>query len=282
VDGNPRNNFLKRAVTFNPDGVLNGAVNLAVAGNYAYILCDAGLRVVSINDPLQPRIVSRIDSPYLKKPKAIAIQFRYAFVCDEDGVKAIDITNPERLLVVREPFVPLQETHDIYVARTYAYVAAGAQGLAIIDVENPEAMKLDQMFTAGGVMNDVRSVRVAGTNASIFAYVADGKNGLRVIQLASPGDTPAYLGFSPRPNPKLIATHKGHGEAIAVSKGLDRDRAVDESGNQVSIFGRLGSRPFTLEEQQRLYWKNGKIWTVSDDGKVNMEQGGNGRAMGSK
>jgi hypothetical protein len=282
VDGDPRNNFLKRAVTFNPSGVLNGAVNLAIAGNYAYILCDVGLVVVRIADPLQPKVVGGIKSPELKKTKAIAIQFRYAFICDEEGVKVVDITTPEKPRFVPNNVVKLAESHDIYVARTYAYVAAGKQGLAILDVENPEAMKLDQMFTAGGAMNDVRGVKVAATNASVFAYVADGKNGLRVLQLTSPGDTPTYLGFSPRPNPKLIATHKGHGEAITVSKGLDRDRAVDESGNQVSIFGRLGSRPFTLAEQQRLYWKNGKIWTVSDDGKVNMEQGGNGRAIGSK
>ncbi len=283
VDGNPRNNFLKRAVTFNPSGVLNGAVNLTIAGNYAYILCDVGLVVVSIADPLQPKVVGGIRAPELKKPKAIAIQFRYAFVCDEEGVKAIDITDPEKPRLVPNNVVRLNESHDIYVARAYAYVAAGPQGLAIIDVENPEAMRLDQTFTADGAMNDVHGVKVAGTNASIFAYVADGKNGLRVLQLTSPGHTPTYLGFSPRPVPILIATHKGHGEAIAVSKGMDRDRAVDESGNQVSIFGRLGSRPFTLDEQHKFYMRNGKVWTVSDDGKVNnLDRSSGGRAVGSK
>ena len=36
LDGNPLNNFLKRAVTFNPDGLLNGATSVAIAGTYAY------------------------------------------------------------------------------------------------------------------------------------------------------------------------------------------------------------------------------------------------------
>src|SRR5574341_2606397 len=125
-------------------------------------------------------------------------------------------------------------------------------------------MKVDQIYTAKAQINDARSVKVGSTNASLFAYVADGKNGLRVIQLTSP-ENPFYLGFSPRPTPKLIATRQTHGEAIAVSKGLDRDRAVDESGNQVSVFGRLGSRPFTLKEMQQMYLRDGKIWTVSDD-----------------
>jgi hypothetical protein len=266
VDNNPRNNFLKRALTFNPKGVLNGASNLTIAGNYAYICCDAGLIVVSLADPLKPKIVGGVGAANIKKPKAVAIQFRYAFVCDAEGVKVIDITFPEKPKFVNTSFVPLKQANNIYVARTYAYVAAGALGLVIIDVENPKAMKVEQIYTARGQINDARDVKVASTNASVFAYLADGKNGLRVIQLTSP-ENPNYLGFSPRPTPKLIATYKTGGEALAISKGLDRDRAVDESGNQVSVFGRLGSRPFTLAEQQKLYLRDGKIWTVSD-GKV--------------
>ena len=81
----------------------------------------------------------------------------------------------------------------------------------------------------------------------------------------SPGTTPGYGGFAPRPTPKLIATFHTHEPAVAVSEGLDRDRAVDESGNQIAVFGRLGSRPFSLEEMQRLYLDNrGDPWFVSD------------------
>jgi hypothetical protein len=46
-------------------------------------------------------------------------------------------------------------------------------------------------------------------------------------------------------------------------QGLDRDRAVDETGGQIAVFGRLGSRPFNLEEMQRLYLNpDGTVWTV--------------------
>ncbi len=266
VDADPRNNFLERALTFNPDGMLNGAVNLTVAGKYVYICCDRGIVVLNIDDPLKPRVVGEVGTAFIKKPKAIAVQFRYAFVCDAEGVKVLDLTLKEEPKPVKGSFIPLQDANDIYVARTYAYVAAGSQGLAILDVENPEAMKIEKIFTADGVINDAQGVKVASTNASLFAYVADGRNGLRVIQLTSPKTVPGYLGFSPKPAPQLIATKRMSGRALAVSKGLDRDRAVDESGNQVSVFGRLGSRPFTLEEMQRMYMKDGKVWTVADDG----------------
>ena len=185
-------------------------------------------------------------------------------------MKTIDVTNPEKPRRAGK-LLPLQSPNDIYVARTYAYLAAGTQGLVIIDVENPENMRLEKVFTADGVINDTRGVKVGSTNSCLFAYVADGRNGLRVIQLTSPNDTPGYLGFSPKPAPRLIATRKTGGPALTVSKGLDRDRAVDESGNQVSIFGRLGSRPFRLDEQQRLYLKDGRPWTVTDEGEVSYQ-----------
>jgi hypothetical protein len=87
---------------------------------------------------------------------------------------------------------------------------------------------------------------------------------LRVLQLVSSNETAGAFGFSPRPSPSLIASYKTHGPAMAISKGLDRDRAVDESGNQVAVFGRRGGRPLNLEEMRRMYVRDGALWTVSD------------------
>ncbi|MGH9364837.1 MAG: LVIVD repeat-containing protein, partial [Thermoanaerobaculia bacterium] len=253
LDGNPDNNFLERAVTFNPGGILDGAVNITVAGNHAYILCNRGLVIVSIENPLSPRVVAQVGPPLIVNPRAVAIQFRYAFVVDAEGMKVVDVTMPERPRPVPGATISIASANDIYVARTYAYIAAGSSGLVIVDVERPERPFTDQIFNAGGAMNDARGVKVGSTNISLFAYLADGKNGLRVIQLTSPENTPGNFGFSPRLSPRLIATYPTRGPALAISKGLDRDRAVDESGNQVAVFGRLGARPFTLAEMQRLY-----------------------------
>jgi hypothetical protein len=148
------------------------------------------------------------------------------------------------------------------VARTYAYVAGGKEGVVIVDVEKPEKPFVDQVFSEE--LHDVNDVKVASTNASAFAYVADGEGGLKILQLTSPQWTPTYAGFSPRPLPHLIAKRHTEGPALAISKGLDRDRAADESGNQLSIFNRIGARPMTLPEMQRLYMRNGSIYTVSE------------------
>jgi hypothetical protein len=119
-------------------------------------------------------------------------------------------------------------------------------------------------YNAGGKINDAYAVKLGMTNASLFAYVADGKNGLRVLQVLNPATSNDLWGFSPAPKPELIATYKTKGPAIALSKGLDRDRAVDESGNQLTVFGRRGARPFNRQEMERLYLRDGKLYGVTN------------------
>jgi hypothetical protein len=271
LDGDPTNNFLSRALTFNPDGVLNDANNITIAGTHAIITTGSELVFVNLNDPLRPFIEKRIGAAQLKHPRSVAVQFRYAFVVDDEGLKVIDITRlhdkPDEVHVVENAFVPLRGAVDVYVARTYAYVAAGKEGVAIIDVERPDKPRLEQMFDGGGALKDAHQIKVAMTNASLFAYVADGAGGLKILQLTDPETMPNYAGFSPRPNPRLIASYKTKGEALAISKPLDRDRAADESGNQVSVFGRRGARPFNLMETTRLMRAEGGVgsfFTVTD------------------
>lgn len=271
LNGDPTDNFLSRALTFNPDGILTGANNIQIAGTHAIITTDSELVFVNINDPLRPVIEKRIGANQLRHPRSVAIQFRYAFVVDDDGLKVVDITRlndkPDEIHVVENALVPLSDGRDVYVARTYAYVAAGRDGIAIVNVERPDKPQLEQMFNAGGVMNDAHQVKVAMTNASLFAYIADGHNGLRILQLTDPETMPNYAGFSPLPQPRLIASFKTKGDALAISKPLDRDRAADESGNQVSVFGRRGARPFDLMETWKLMRTNngtGTFFTVTD------------------
>ncbi|HEX8846961.1 MAG TPA: hypothetical protein VF791_20125 [Pyrinomonadaceae bacterium] len=278
LDGDPLNNYLKRALdpkvypngAYNPDGQLAGANNVTIAGAYAYVTTESALVIININNPLEPKKVGVIP---LKHPRAVAIQFRYGFVVDEDGLKVIDVTNPEEARLVNGAAVSLKEARDVYVARTYAYIANGHEGIAIVDVTNPEKPELAMMYNAAGEENgplkDTHQVKVAMTNASLYAYVADGEGGLRVLQLTDPETMITYAGFSPRPQPRLIATFHTKGPALAISKGLDRDRAVDESGNQVAVFGRRGARPFTFKEMRDLYLtESGKLYTVSNIGQM--------------
>ena len=197
--------------------------------------------------------------------RAATLQLRYLFVAAREGLVVLDVTDVKRPRRVEGATVPMADANRVYVARTYAYVAAGREGLVIVDVENPEQPRVVQRFTAGGALNDARDVVVGSTNASLFAYVADGLNGLKVVQLTAPDTQPKFYGFSPEPRPQLIAWRPTRSPALALSRGLERDRAVDETGGQVAVFGRIGSRPLDLAEQRRLYLRpEGDPWRVRD------------------
>jgi hypothetical protein len=201
-------------------------------------------------------------------PRASALQFRYLFVTDAKGLEVVDVTHPESPRVVPDNAVRIADAHRVYVARTYAYVAAGKEGLVIVNVERPEAIREQQRFNAAGQLQDSRDVVVGSTNASLFAYVADGVGGLKVLQLISPESQRKFYGFSPEPRPQLIARYPTHRPALSLSKGLDRDRAVDETGNQIAVFGRRGTRALSPSETHELYLDAaGKPWFVKDAAK---------------
>ncbi len=259
-DGDPRNNFLGRALTWNEGGVLKGARHLAIAGARIYVVADAGLVTLDLNNPLKPLLESITP---ITEARSVAVQFRYAFVTTGRGLEVFDLTQPSR--PVAKALLPLADARRVYVARTYAYVAAGAEGLVIVDVQNPEQPMLLSATTADGRLKAANDVVVASTNASLFAYVADA-SGLHVLQLTAPDTQPKFYGFSPEPKPTWIAYWPSRKPLLALSKGLDRDRAVDETGNQIAVFGRIGARPFNRSEMEGLFLNpDGTPWFVRDE-----------------
>ncbi|MEX2517869.1 MAG: hypothetical protein WD969_00900, partial [Paracoccaceae bacterium] len=175
-DGEPRNNFIERAATWNPGGVLNGASFLLVRGEHIYITTPKAVVVVNIGTPTTPRLVAEVP---MQGARYLDHQFRYLFVTNAQGLQVVDVTNPETPFVVEGASVPIADARNLHVARTYAYVAAGAEGLVIVDVKNPEAPIVYKRENFGGAMNDATDIVIGTTNASLIAYVADGRNGLK-------------------------------------------------------------------------------------------------------
>jgi hypothetical protein len=261
-DFEARNNHLERKLTWNEGGVLNGVRHLAIAGTRFYAATPAGVIVLDMQNPLQPRYVATIELPDVR---ASQVQFRYLFVTTRDGLQTVDVTHPEKPRVVPGALVQLSAAHKLHIARTFAYVANGNEGVAIVDVTRPEQPQLYQMFNAGGAISDAHDVVVGSTNASPFLYVADGRNGLRVVQLTSPESQPKFYGYAAEPKPELIASYPTKRPALSLSRGLERDRAVDETGHQVAVLGRVGSRPFTGDEMAELYLDDqGNPWFTTD------------------
>ena len=254
-------------MTWNEGGVLAGARHITLAGHYAYIAAAAGLVVVDLDDPLQPRHVATM--PLQRRPR-LGAAVPLSVGDRRRGAEAVR-RHRSRTRRARCPSatVPLADARRVYLARTYAYVAAKQRRAGDRQHHQSRAAQRStgRSDASTARMNDVEDVIVASTNASLFAYVADGRNGMKVLQLTSPDSQPNFYGFSPRPMPELIAWARTPSPALALSKGLDRDRAVDETGGQIAVFGRLGSRPFTRAEMERLFLNSrGLPYQVSDTG----------------
>jgi len=280
VDGSPTGNRLPVVARFNPAGKLDGARHAVFDGNHLLLSCgDRGLAIVDVSVPSKPTLVAQIP---MKGAKAAVVQFRYAFVADQDGIAVVDLTDPARPALTSGR-VPLEDARGVAVWRSWLVVAGGKQGLVLVDVTKPTSPALLMVYDGAGeserandharspsglprsLIDDATSLTIATTNASTFAYVADGKNGLRIVSLVEPARVPGHLGFAPVPVPKLVATWKSKTSVRAVADGLKRDRFADEAGNAISVGGRIGSRPLNAEETRRLYLKNGSVWTVRDE-----------------
>ncbi|MDZ7825007.1 MAG: hypothetical protein U5R48_01970 [Gammaproteobacteria bacterium] len=263
ADGEPRNNFLERALTWNEDGILDGARHITMGGHYAYIAADAGLVILDLDDPMEPQLTRVVP---MEDPRASHQQFRYLWVTDAEGLKVVDVTDPAKARVVPDNTIELDDARGIFVTRTWVYVAAGGEGLVVVDALKPEAMTEYRRIGPEQGVTDARDVTIAHTNASLFAYVADGRDGLKVLQLTAPDTVPGFYGFSPDPEPELIARFDTRGPALALPRPLERDRAVDETGHQIAVFGRLGSGPLSSEDMRGLYMnEDGSLWFVRDD-----------------
>ena len=51
---------------------------------------------------------------------------------------------------------------------------------------------------------------------------------------------------------------------MAVADGYKRDRASDESGNQIGITNRLGARPFNADDLNRFLYRGSSPITVEN------------------
>jgi hypothetical protein len=127
LDGDPNNNFIKRALAWNPNGFTERREQHRRRGH----ACLHHLRSRFGYRGHQRATQSRapVATIPLRGARAVQVQFRYAFVCDAEGVKVVDVTNPAQAKLVNGAVVKLEDAHNIYLVRTYAYVAAGQAGL---------------------------------------------------------------------------------------------------------------------------------------------------------
>lgn len=125
--------------------------DVAVNGNYMYLLQDQDLVVVDIEDPSDPAEVGRIRTP--STAYDIAVTGNYAYVAEgESGLMIIDIGNPAAP-AIKGSYAASEQARYVYVSGKYAYIAD--DGLVVLDISDPAAPVLAGRYEIQGDTNDV-------------------------------------------------------------------------------------------------------------------------------
>lgn len=193
------------------------AVNdLAIADDYLYLVGESSVGVIDLTTPTAPQIVAfyqlvnacgitaagatlyvsdysgnvwlldRTDPaqlatiayyPDLGYVGGMAVDGQMAYIAHRaDGMRLLSIDKHGELTVVGR--YPSTLIYKIMVAHGYAYLALGAQGIAVVDVTDPTAPRLVSRYDTPGVARDL-AVQWP------YLLVADGASGLRVLDLTN-------------------------------------------------------------------------------------------------
>ncbi|MBE9256247.1 cadherin domain-containing protein [Dolichospermum sp. LEGE 00246] len=128
---NPTAPILKGSYNYDPD--YGFAVGVQVVGNYAYVKDNfSGLKIIDISNPTAPTLKGNYNSEMFAGD--VEVVGNYAYFTDGFKLKIIDISNPTAPTLKDEYSTPGIGYSGIQVVGNYAYIAAGSDGLRIIDV----------------------------------------------------------------------------------------------------------------------------------------------------
>jgi len=177
-----------QVVTFNADrtnprvaasvALAGNANDVTIAGTMAYVAAGtAGLHVVDIANPLAPRLLGSFNTG--NTARGVKVRGTTAFVANSSNLQIVNTVNPSAMIQVSQ--LPLGGTVwnlDLDANRNLAAVAAGSNGLYLVDISNPAAPVL-----RGNVpSSDVRDVAVNGN----FAFLADYNDSMSSVDIQNP------------------------------------------------------------------------------------------------
>ncbi len=237
------------------------ARGVAVRDTLAYVAADIlGLVVLGLSDPLSPRIIAVENT--VGSAQDVVLHGDVAFVSDQVlGLRVVDIrvpTAPDTMAVL--PLPGTLRGIDIHPATSTLFIAAGREGVHVIDVGDPDrpiiigsvpapstprdvAVVGDRLFVADRTLGvhvlnieDPRNIRpvfdIATRGEAIGVNVFDGRlfvastRGVMVVDASNP-DPPGLLDTVPTAG-DITGLYRA-GEAIYVTSGTSGIEILDTS-----------------------------------------------------
>jgi hypothetical protein len=179
----------------NPQGVdcyttPGTAWKVCLAGEYAFVADNTfGLHIVDIADPVLPPIPIAVCSE-VGGARSLSVDGNIAYMTSDDvGLAAVDISNPRNPGFSNDWSCNTPgNARDVAIAGDVAYVADGYPDLVMVDITEPQNLTweggYDWETRYGGAhaRGEANDIVVSGT----YAYLADGKDGLRIFDISDP------------------------------------------------------------------------------------------------
>jgi len=180
----PSNGFTVSTLIDNVN--LNGAQDVIVVGNYAFVTSTIGdsLTIIDVSDPKAPFIVGiLVDAINFNAPVSLFISGKYAYIGsnNSDSLSVIDISDVANPILVGTlvDAVTLSNVAHIYVAAKFVYVAGGS--FTVVDISDPASPFVVGNLTDGS-FGLASGIYILGK----YAYVTTNSNRLFVIDISDP------------------------------------------------------------------------------------------------
>jgi hypothetical protein len=156
--------------------------DIAVSGNYAYVAKKGGnVAVLDVTDKSSP-VPTGVEIT-AADPRKLFIADSRLFIANGSGstLRIEDITNPLSPVFLGS-VATAGDPVSVQVSGNRAYVAEEGTGLEIFNVAVPSA----PVLLASAPLTDARDVCVKVSGNLVYAFVADGINGLRIYDASNP------------------------------------------------------------------------------------------------
>lgn len=162
------------------------AESVAVYGSYAYVAdWESGLQIIDVTNPLNPLLVSFINTADRATDVAISDDGATAYIADNGGIYAIDITSPETPVIAQHLQSGIADYYatalDIENDRLYA----ARDDLMVFDVSNPSNMRLlGRIALSVSGASQASDLQVAGG----IVYMANNTDGMSIWDARNPSN----------------------------------------------------------------------------------------------
>jgi len=183
---------------FDTDGSSGDVVKI---GNLLYIAdYGNGIVVLDAADSSILDLVGQVKNIGAIKGLYYLAPYLYAVDYLGDTLRIFDLTNPQSPVQIGKVGV-LTDPSSVFVLGNYAYLACGANGMAIVDCRTPNAPNQIGIFDSPG---QAYNVYVSDT----IAYLVDGSRGLRILNVANPANPVEINSYDPN---------------LGVTQGIDKN-----------------------------------------------------------